>query len=263
MESEESKVAKISIEEAAHSLLSLRDATRRFSSTALVECVADELQSALDRGDYDAHADHVRDRSISDAKLVGFVQSLADLEAIERHVSEPRPGSFAYDQAGERDTSFNEAVRALCAEVRVMRRARHVAYVGRMAAGVLIFSGAPSELALAFRRRGETVGLPCGKVDPGETPAQAAVREAFEETGFHVEIDGDITPYVGYDINDTLVWTFRAKIVGGDMHGEIREGSPYWASCQDLVDNQYGVYNARMLHHFGVTHVSKIKGESR
>ena len=255
--------AEVSIEDAAHTLLSLRDATRRFPPHAIVERVADELQSALDRGDYDVHADHVRARSVADAKLVGFEQPLAALDEIERIVAEPRPGSHAYDEAGERDTPLNEAVRALCAEVRVMRRARHVAYVGRMAAGVLIFSGATSELALAFRRRGETVGLPCGKIDPGETPAQAAVREAFEETGFQVEIDGNATPYVGYDINDTLVWTFRAKIVGGDMHGEIREGSPYWASCQDLVDNQYGVYNARMLHHFGVTYASKVKGDPR
>ena len=32
--------------------------------------------------------------------------------------------------------------------------------------------------------------MPGGGIDPGEDPADAAVREVFEETGYHVELDG-------------------------------------------------------------------------
>jgi ADP-ribose pyrophosphatase YjhB (NUDIX family) len=32
--------------------------------------------------------------------------------------------------------------------------------------------------------------MPGGGVDPGEHPDDAAVREVFEETGYHVELDG-------------------------------------------------------------------------
>jgi 8-oxo-dGTP pyrophosphatase MutT (NUDIX family) len=41
--------------------------------------------------------------------------------------------------------------------------------------------------------RGVTKGrylLPAGRIDPGELPDQAAVREAFEETNLRVEIEG-------------------------------------------------------------------------
>lgn len=33
--------------------------------------------------------------------------------------------------------------------------------------------------------------LPGGGIEPGETPAQAAAREAWEETGAHVTVDGE------------------------------------------------------------------------
>jgi 8-oxo-dGTP diphosphatase len=44
---------------------------------------------------------------------------------------------------------------------------------------------------LLLRRAGEgTWGLPGGGVDPGETWAQAALRECLEETGWEVELRG-------------------------------------------------------------------------
>jgi len=50
--------------------------------------------------------------------------------------------------------------------------------------------------AIRPQGRGErTWALPKGLVDPGETPAETAVREAYEETGLHVRADvklGDV-----------------------------------------------------------------------
>lgn len=127
------------------------------------------------------------------------------------------------------------------------------AYAGRIAAGALVMH--PNGLVLAFQRKSESVGIPCGKLEHGETPAEAALREVKEETGYDIEIDTKVTPYVGFDANDTLVFTYKAKICGGDIHVRpISEGTPCWSSFQALIEGKYGAYNSRMLHHFEVSY---------
>lgn len=63
--------------------------------------------------------------------------------------------------------------------------------------------------------------LPGGAVEENETLEQAAIREAYEETGLEVEL-GDILavneaffPERG---NHALMFTFAAKIKGGEIH---------------------------------------------
>lgn len=72
--------------------------------------------------------------------------------------------------------------------------------------------------------------MPGGGIDPGEDPKDAAVREVFEETGFHVELDG----ILGTDSQviaakdrlhgegpiQALRILYRAHIVGGDLRNE-------------------------------------------
>lgn len=73
--------------------------------------------------------------------------------------------------------------------------------------------------------------MPGGGIDPGEDPADAAVREVFEETGYHVELDG----LLGVDSFvipgpervhpsehpvQALRIVYRAHVVGGDLRAE-------------------------------------------
>ncbi len=53
------------------------------------------------------------------------------------------------------------------------------------AAGGVVWRGAPDghEVLLVHRSRYDDWSLPKGKLDPGETWEQAAIREVFEETG--------------------------------------------------------------------------------
>jgi 8-oxo-dGTP diphosphatase len=66
------------------------------------------------------------------------------------------------------------------------------------AGGVLLKSIRGQLMVAAIRPRGKAAGvwaLPKGNLDPGEQPAETAVREVFEETGVHghlVEKLGDV-----------------------------------------------------------------------
>jgi 8-oxo-dGTP pyrophosphatase MutT (NUDIX family) len=77
--------------------------------------------------------------------------------------------------------------------------------------------------------------LPGGAVDPNEQPADAAVRECFEETGLLVKLDTLIGVFGGpeflvhYPNGDVTYYTtaaFRASIIGGShrpMDGELSD----------------------------------------
>ncbi len=82
-------------------------------------------------------------------------------------------------------------------------------------------------------RGGNTWSLPGGVIDPGEHPADAAVRECYEETGIiampetltSVTVSGLITHDSG-DLTQHLEITFRCRATGGlagPADGEFHE----------------------------------------
>jgi 8-oxo-dGTP diphosphatase len=78
------------------------------------------------------------------------------------------------------------------------------------------------QVLLARRSDTGRWSLPAGVVDPGEQPADAVVREVFEETGVHARIEcigGVATHPVVYPNGDVCeylnVW-FRCAAVGGE-----------------------------------------------
>jgi 8-oxo-dGTP pyrophosphatase MutT (NUDIX family) len=95
----------------------------------------------------------------------------------------------------------------------------------------------PSASILIFNEEGKLlVGLqgdrnvwviPGGAVDPGESAVDAAIREAYEETGLHIEITGIFGVFGGPDFKvtypngdsaDYIMTTFNARAVGGNLH---------------------------------------------
>lgn len=87
--------------------------------------------------------------------------------------------------------------------------------------------------------------LPGGGLEPGEDPADAAVREVQEETGYDAELDGLIgvnSHVIPTDQRNTgrgplqaLRIVYRAHIAGGSLRNEVG-GSTDEASWFDLSE---------------------------
>jgi len=85
--------------------------------------------------------------------------------------------------------------------------------------------------------------LPGGAIDPGEQPADAAVREVYEETGVHIAVErlaGVALREVTYrhgDVCQYLTVWFRCKAIGGHAVVNDEESSAVgWYSPDELPD---------------------------
>lgn len=100
------------------------------------------------------------------------------------------------------------------------------------------------------RSDNQEIGLPCGGIQEGETPEQAAVRECYEETGYHVKVSGG--PYVGF-CDGALVYTFLVEEDGdSEAPTHPHEGTPAWVSPRELTKGLYGHYNMQVFKQFEI-----------
>jgi 8-oxo-dGTP diphosphatase len=125
----------------------------------------------------------------------------------------------------------------------------------RAAGGVLWRPAASGpEVCLVHRPHHDDWSLPKGKLEPGEHPLVAAVREVREETGVHARPQSRL-PRVAYDLPDGTpktvdFWMMRAAdgpVAGPDDPGEVDEVS--WLPLPQAAQRVSYPDDARLLHH--------------
>jgi 8-oxo-dGTP diphosphatase len=104
------------------------------------------------------------------------------------------------------------------------------AYGYREAAGVfLVHQG--KVLVVSRKYDGTLFGLPCGKVEKGETPKQAAARECWEETT--IVVSGLKPLYEGIGSNNFYLYIFFTTQFEG-MPVSTGEGEVAWIEPERL-----------------------------
>jgi len=123
---------------------------------------------------------------------------------------------------------------------------------------VLVMNNGGEILAVSRKDDKEDFGLPGGKVEPGETPIEAAARELSEETGYlltkpqyrmiyHNEADGKLT--VTYHIDISALTRGSAPTEGGAVA---------WVKPETLaLGKTFGEYNRGLFKACGIRFESK------
>ncbi|OZC82707.1 NUDIX hydrolase [Rhodococcus sp. 06-418-5] len=110
------------------------------------------------------------------------------------------------------------------------------------AAGSILWRRSPSgdsgvEVALVHRPKYDDWSFPKGKLDPGETAVDAAVREVKEETGFDSRLGRSLS-YVTYPIpghrrvKKVLYWA--AEVTGGEFVPNVEVDELRWVAPEDV-----------------------------
>lgn len=85
----------------------------------------------------------------------------------------------------------------------------------KQAVSCILFNPDRTAVLLVKRRDIPVWVLPGGGIDPGETPETAAIREIFEESGFHVVISRKVAEYLPVNRLTQLTHFFECVIVSG------------------------------------------------
>jgi ADP-ribose pyrophosphatase YjhB (NUDIX family) len=114
-----------------------------------------------------------------------------------------------------------------------------------VAAFVVIFDK-KGRVLLSHRRDLDLWNLPGGKVESGEMPIEAAIRETKEETGLKVKIKELVGVY-GKSKRDEMVFLFQGKIKGGKLKKTAEADQHKFFKIKKLPVNTIPKHKERIL----------------
>jgi 8-oxo-dGTP diphosphatase len=135
----------------------------------------------------------------------------------------------------------------------------------RIGSDLLVMVGAAAiivndagEVLLQLRSDTHTWGPPGGALEPGEEPADAVIREVFEETGLVVMPERLVGIYGGPDMvftypngDKTAITsiTFACRVVGGALQADGEESLDLrWFAFDELPDDIAPWIRQRIVH---------------